>query len=268
MVPKNPLALSVMIMLLLAALLSGCGGDDGGSEPPPTPTDTPFPTNTFTAFEAAPTWTPEPHVTVTPRPTLDYDYSRPTATTFSLPTDAPSSSTSGATAPPAATTAPGAQPTAAPPPTTAPVGDETPLNPTFTIDVGTINARIQDDETNALRQLFTGPPNVSFEDGQIVITGSLRVTVDGVPGAEPVRITATAAPLSGKFALSPGEAVFTNDNTPYEGNVLDVLDPLRALIDAEISMTYADLRPTDSDYFIVRLTVSEGLLTVETRSLP
>lgn len=274
MVSRRPVLMFGAVLLWTALLLAGCGGDEGGeASPVPTPTDTPPPTRTLTAFEAVPTWTPDQPATPLSRATIDYDYGRPT-TTFQ-PTDPPTPSLTPWIA--ATRTSPPRTPVPRTPITTlatsapldppVPAGEEVQPNPSLVITADMLNTLLQGDPTHPVRQIYTSVPVISFEDGAVVISGNLRMTIDGVPGAQPVEIRAAITTLNGEPALLLIEAILTTDGSPFGGDPHVALTPLRTMIDEQIDAIYAELRPTDLGYFISQISVEDGMLRVDTRSI-
>ncbi len=236
---------------VLSVLLSACGGDDGSSAVP-TATSTPG----RTPIALIPTWTPVPTNTQPPPPTPTPE-ATPTA-----PTTQP-----GTTGNPS-TPQPGDGSTL-----TTTTGQATPIaeagpNPTLNIPVEALNSSIARALGDAVGQSLVAAPTVRFDSGQVVIEGVVIDTSGGARTETAVTVRANLLQIQGQPVLAVTEAFYTQDDTPYEGELAGAhLDAIEDVLQEIVDEQYAALRPNDDGYYIVSITVGDAAISLQTVSL-
>lgn len=241
-----------IVASVLVALLSACGGDDGS---PAAPTATATPGRTPLAL--IPTWTPVPTSTKPPPPT-DTPIATPTAPATQAVTGAdpatPQAST-GESSPATATEQ------------ATPVVQAGP-NPTLTIPIEALNNAIAQTLGDAVGQSLAAAPTVRFDSGQVVIEG-IVITANGDAQTEAaVTVRANLLQVQGQPVLTVAEAFYTQDDSPYEGELTgEYLDTIENMLADMVDAQYTALRPDDDGYYIVSIAVGDAEISLQTVSL-
>lgn len=277
----NGLTTGIVTSLLILVLSACGGGDDDGNDATATPLPTATPTDT--PLQSIPTWTPVPTRTQPPlRPTTDTSNLRPSETPFGFnraTAEANVFANTGLTATPADTqpdtfapTSPSgiapvspSAPNLTPTVTSAPVAQADP-NPELTLTETELNDAITRELSDEVGQTIASVPVVRFNSGQVVIDALVIDETDNSQAAVTVR--ANLLQVQGQPALTIAEAFYTEDNTPYAGNLTTAtLTAIESTLQTLIEEQYNALRPNDTGYYIAVLTVGPDAITVQTVSL-
>ncbi len=240
-----------LVLLLISAILAGCGGDDStpkATEVPPQPSVTPTPL-------FPPTWTPAPTLSPVPRVTIEYTYvPPPTGSPVFLPTRPP-----------------------------------TEIPPTFDALAATaqaVNAMVQggassntslllpasllDEEADAVLAPVVGSfidtePDIFFETDLVVIMVDVLVRQTDAVIVRQVQIEAAANPDGDAIRLVKQKAFYTDDDTPYTDAIGDfVVGSVDTALNNVLRARYQQSNPGGGAFDVAGVRIATSGMTVRT----
>ncbi|MBN2304789.1 MAG: hypothetical protein JXQ72_09950 [Anaerolineae bacterium] len=233
--------------MALVVILAGCGNNDG-QDATPSPQPTPLPPPTVDPFAPTetpkppptplpPTWTPPPTVTQPPRVTIDYTYSRPTATDLILPTYTF---------------------TAVPP-------SPTPPGPVLLLTPDALNQAVSSKLFEGSGGFFEAPPTITFQDGVLLASLNVLMIPGDMTSARAVVIRATVVPEQGRVQLTNVLANFTDTNEVYSDELVDNLsDTIQAEINTLVANLYEVNNPGGAAFFVSWVETSPIGISIQT----